>query len=269
MARQNELRSLMALGSILLVASCAEPPAEDPPPAEEVATTSRIEGSCGQVYGADVCTWATLDGDRIVEFGATIPMASVEGADPEAPFLWPPAVAATVAMPEIVRERYGVTDLKVYWESHGHPPGPYLIPHFDYHFYVKAADEIDAIDCSDTSKPTALPAGYALPDIEIPELGNLVGLCVPEMGMHALLESEMESEETFDGTMVIGYYATEHIFFEPMVSKDLMMAGQSFTLPMPEVPNTGPGVVLPTRFEAVYEPETSAYQFVFSGLPST
>lgn len=257
-------RTFALVSSLAILAACASD--QDEPPAEETPVVSLVEGSCGNVHEASVCSWARLEGDRITEVGATVPLASIEGADPEAPFLWPPVEAATIAMPPVVQERLGIQDLKIYWESHGHPPGPYMVPHFDYHFYVRPAAEINAIDCSDASKPDEIPTGYDLPDIDIPELGNLIGLCVPEMGMHALLASEMESEEPFDGTMVIGYYAGEPIFFEPMVSHELLMTQESFTLDMPGIPNVPPGVVMPTRFEAVYDEAASAYEFVFSGF---
>ena len=144
-----------------------------------------------------------------------------------------------------------------------------MIPHFDYHFYVIPAAEVAAIDCADDTKPDAPPAGYVLPDIDIPEVGTLISFCVQGMGMHALLQSEMESEEPFSGTMVIGYYAGNPIFFEPMIPQDRLMLQESFSLDMPAVAGTGPEVVLPTRFEAVYDEAASAYEFVFSGFPTS
>ncbi len=33
----------------------------------------------------------------------------------------------------------------------------------------------------------------------------LVGLCVPKMGMHALLDSEIDRTDMFRGSMVLGY----------------------------------------------------------------
>jgi hypothetical protein len=253
--------------------ACADaPPADtesaEAEPAEAAPEMAMVDGDCGDVHGTDVCSWAKLEGERVAEFGINVPLASIADADPEAPFVWPPALGAAVAMPDVVQEQLGVHDVTVYWESHGHPPGPYLIPHFDFHFYIVPAAEVAAIDCADETKPDAPPAGYALPDIEIPEIGNLVGLCVPAMGMHALLESEMASEESFTGTMVIGYYAGNPIFFEPMIPQDRLMLEESFSLDMPEVAGTGPGVVLPTEFEAVYDESTLSYTFVFSGLPT-
>jgi LysR family transcriptional activator of nhaA len=47
------------------------------------------------------------------------------------------------------------------------------------------------------------------------------------------------------------------------------MVLESFSLDMPTVVGTRPGVVLPTRFEAVYNDATSAYEFVFSGFSTS
>ena len=246
---------------MILVAGCAA----DAPEAE-VATVSFVEGECGDVYGADICTWAEVEGDRVVSLGANIPMASVENAPPEMEMVWPPLDAGTLAMPAVVQDQTGVQSLKIYWEAHGHPPGPYLVPHFDFHFYTIGAEETDAIDCSDESKPASPPAGYALPDVDIPEIGHLVGLCVPAMGMHALLQEELEGEDPFSGTMVIGYYADESIFFEPMITKDLLMERATFSLDMPMVPGVEDGVTIPAHFEAEFDAASDSYRFVFTEL---
>jgi len=254
---------------LFLASACADAP--DAEPSDETTAAAAVEvvdGSCGDVYGSQVCTWAKVDGEHIVEIGATVPLAVAQNAPADQEMTWPPTVAALIPMPEVVQQHLGVHDLKIYWEAHGHPPGPYLVPHFDFHFYTAPAAQIDAIDCASTTKPAEVPAGYALPDIDIPELGNLIGLCVPEMGMHALLETEMASSETFSGTMVVGYYEGEPIFFEPMITQDLLMGEATFPLDMPAIPGLPDGVTVPTRFEAVYDESASAYQFVFSGFPS-
>jgi len=237
------------------------------PDADE-APVSVVEGACGDVHGAEVCTWAEVEADRVVRFGANVPIASVENAPAEAEMTWPPTVAASIPLPAMAQDQLGVQSVKIYWEAHGHPPGPYLVPHFDFHFYTITPDETDAIDCSNLTKPATPPTGYALPDVEIPDIGMLVGLCVPMMGMHALLQTEIESEDTFKGTMVIGYYEEQPIFYEPMITKELLMERQTFSLDFPSVPGDQPGVTLPTRFEAEYDEAASAYRFVFSGFGS-
>ena len=172
-------------------------------------------------------------------------------------------------MPEPVRQQGGLTQLTMYWEAGGHPPGAYMTPHFDFHFYTVAPSERAAMDCKDLSKPATLPAAYGLPDIPLPpEMARmmgvpaLIGLCVPQMGMHALLASEIERKDAFSGSMVIGYYKGKPIFIEPMVSKAMLMEKKSFDLPIPDVP--GLAGAHPTKFHAEYDATQQAYRFTFS-----
>ena len=248
------MHSTGAMSAIVLLAGCAAAPG-----------TRTVEGECADAYGANVCSWATLDdAGGVIEFGATVGLATAEGAPHDMEMAWPPVASAIVRMPAELIAATGIDHLTVYWEPHGHPPGAYLTPHFDFHFYNLSIGAREAIDCADLTKPAAIPADYGLVDIEIPDLGMLVGLCVPEMGMHALLASELESDEIFDGTMVIGYYQGAPIFFEPMIARDLLVRRQSFELPMPVVSGLPEGVRYPQRFRAEYDAETDAYRFIFS-----
>ena len=171
-----------------------------------------VQGACGDVFKAQMCTWAKVSGNTLVEAGALIPLASVENAPAEVPMVWPPVPETTIDMPDVVRRQTSLTQFAVDWEANGHPPATFMTPHFDFHFYTIGPDEVAAIDCKDESKPATLPAAYALPDIPLPPdmagmmgVPVLVGTCVPKMGMHAMVAAELERSEAFDGTMVIGY----------------------------------------------------------------
>jgi hypothetical protein len=82
--------------------------------------------------------------------------------------------------------------------------------------------------------------------------------------MHSLLASELERQETFGGTMVVGYYRARPIFIEPMVSRAMLLQKNSFDLPIPAIP--GMSGAHPTTFHAEYDAAQSAYRFVFSGF---
>jgi len=168
-------------------------------------------------------------------------------------------------MPAEVTAATGVDHFTFYWEPHGHPPGAYLTPHFDFHFYGIDQPAREAIDCVDTTKPATLATGYGLPDVEIPGLGMLTGLCVPAMGMHSAPAADLASEVAFDGTMVIGYALGNPIFFEPMIARHLLTRRQSFDLPMPAVPGLPEGLRYPQQFRAEYDAAADAYRFTFSG----
>ncbi len=141
-----------------------------------------------------------------------------------------------------------------------------LTPHFDFHFYVISDSATAAIDCSNTAKPQTIPASYTLPDVDIPKLGMLTGLCVPKMGMHALPTEFATGTAPFTGTMVFGYYAQRPIFYEPMISRAMLQEHRSFTLPVPPEGDLPKGVQYPTKFEAVYDSTTPGYRFIFSGF---
>ena len=67
--------------------------------------------------------------------------------------VWPPKAVASLDMPDAARQQSGLTELTVYWEAGGHPPGAFMTPHFDFHFYTVAPAELAAMDCKDVSKP--------------------------------------------------------------------------------------------------------------------
>jgi hypothetical protein len=213
--------------------------------------------------------WGELSGNTLVAFGATVPVGSVENAPGDAPMVWPPVAAAAIPLPEAVSSATGFAALNIFWEAYGHPPGPYLVPHFDFHFYHIPTADIDAIDCADLSKPARLPTEYELPDVDIPEIGNLIGLCVPQMGMHALPATEMRAATEFQKTMVVGYYRQQPIFVEPMITRATLLERRSFALDVPDVPNRPAHVRYPMRFRADYDSNAQAYRFVFSELTGT
>ena len=232
---------------------------------ESAPQSTMVDGDCADFYGGDVCSWAMLDGEgNVSEFGVTVPLAAIDNVPDDMELAWPPVVGAVVAMPPQVHSAMGVDHATLYWEPHGHPPGPYLTPHFDFHFYNVSSATREAIDCVETTKPAELPAGYTMIDMEIPGIGMLEGLCVPAMGMHAVLASELESESVFDGTMIIGYDRGAPLFFEPMISRELLSRRQTFDLPMPAVSGLPEGVRYPQGYTAEYDAEADAYRFTFS-----
>ncbi|HSM60320.1 MAG TPA: hypothetical protein VK849_05960 [Longimicrobiales bacterium] len=234
-----------------------------PAAAQDGGSSSR---SCGTVMGSEVCTWVETSGDAVVELGASIPMALIEGVPADAPMVWPPAALASIALPAGARAALGLSHLTINWEAHGHPPAPFMAPHFDFHVYSVSQEDVHAVDCSDASKPARLPARYELPDIDVPGMGTLVGLCVPDMGMHAMPAEDVAATGAFEASMVVGYYQGKPIFFEPMVSQAMLMKKADFTLPMPEVGDLPAGVRYPGHFHAEYDAEGRQYRLIFRGF---
>jgi hypothetical protein len=229
-----------------------------------------VNGECADAYQARVCTWARMQGQQVVEAGVMLPVAAIENAPMgEGQMVWPPVPTAVLALPESAHQQSGFTQFTMFWDPMGHPPATYMTPHFDFHFYSIPAGEVSSIDCLDTAKPAALPAGYALPDEPLPPpmvqltgVSTLVGICVPRMGMHSLSTAESESKATFRGSMVIGYYHGKPIFIEPMLSRALLLEKRSFDLAVPSIP--GMEGNYPRRFHAEYDPQANTYRFAFS-----
>ena len=223
-----------------------------------------VQGECKPYNGADICAWHTMSGDRLVAFGATIPVKVAENAPADMPMTWPPKAEVIIRFDSMVTAATGFDNFNVFWEPHGHPPGPYLTPHFDIHFNTVSVADVAKIDCADSTKPSVLPAGYELPDVVIPGIGTLVGICAPGMGMHALPGAELRSTTLFEKTMLVGYYHRTPIFMEPMITRATLLARRSFSLPVPGVAGEPDRVKLPSTFEARYDSTARAYQFTFS-----
>jgi hypothetical protein len=223
-----------------------------------------VQGECRPLNGADVCVWGETSGATLLAFGATVPVAFAENAPADAPMVWPPVEAATIPLPDVVKSATGFDNLKIYWEAHGHPPTPFMVPHFDFHFYDIASAEVSAIDCADSTKPGQLPTGYVMPDMNLPQIGNLIGLCVPKMGMHSLPGAEMNGATPFEKTMVVGYYHGRPIFVEPMISRATLLGRRGFSVDVPQVPARPASGHYPLKFRADYDSTAKAYRFVFS-----
>lgn len=249
---------IMALALLVpFAAACQQP--------EAAPTEVR---NCMDLLGAEVCTWAVLHDGAVTQVGLDLPLSVVEAVPADAPMTWPPQPLANLAFPDEAVAATGLTYAGIYWESHGHPPGPFLTPHFDLHFYSVGQEAVQAMDCMDESKPAGLPEGYELPDLTIPELGTLVGTCVPSMGMHAIPAADLEQTGLFEATMIVGYYGGSPIFIEPMIAQDFLLQRADFSLDVPSVEGVAEGVSLPGAFQAEYEEEQDSYRFVFSGFGS-
>lgn len=218
--------------------------------------------SCSSLYGARVCTSYQMQSGKITALTLRVPVAMVEKAPADAPMVWPPKPDLTVPFAAEVQKQTGFTYATIYWNPHGHGPAVYAVPHFDFHFYFAPQREIEAVDCKNPLKPKSLPADYAMGDVDVPGLGKLVGSCIPDMGMHAMPAADL-TRKAWKGSMIVGYYGGEPIFFEPMLTSALLLEKRSFSLPVPQDVASAPHVRYPRRFRAVYLAKQKAYDFTF------
>lgn len=112
------------------------------------------------------------------------------------------------------------------WNPHGHEPGFYELPHFDFHFYM--ISEAERMEISPSSpKMDQLPPKEFWPQGFVPTAGG-----VPQMGKHWVDPSspEISGGKTFTHTMIYGSYAGKFIFVEPMITRAFLLSGQQVSL---------------------------------------
>jgi hypothetical protein len=152
-------------------------------------------------------------------------------------------VEYTVPLP---RKAAGLTPfdhLTMNWNPHGHPgpeegpEGLYMVPHFDFHFYMSTEAERLAIPPYevDSSKFKIAPAAGYLP-------ANYMHFAagVPQMGSHCLDVTSPElSGAPFTQTFIYGAYNGKVTFYEPMITGEFVKNNPSFQRAIPQ----------PTKFQ--------------------
>jgi hypothetical protein len=126
--------------------------------------------------------------------------------------------------------------ISVNWNPAGHHNTPYVQPHFDFHFNTVERGRVEAIapgrcgelvDCGDFKRATR-----PVPDSYLPSVYIVVGAVVPRLGNH-LLDSqspELKDSLPFTSTFIYGAYEGELIFWEPMITLDVLQKTQDACL---------------------------------------
>jgi hypothetical protein len=217
--------------------------------------TTRVEGKSGSLFDGTAKSYATVDDETgaVVTVGFVVPVKAFSSAPAGAPF----QDDLVLEMPKVARDQTILNHVRVNWLADGHGPSPYGEPHFDMHFQRGTIDEVDVIDCkADKRLPpaTALPEGYGAPE-----------LCVNAMGMHSWPKADKGS--TWTGSIIMGYWATQVSFIEPMISKAKLLEKATFELPIGKPQSTGGAKTLyPRRLTARYEASDDTYSFEFGDL---
>ena len=113
----------------------------------------------------------------------------------------------------------------VNWNPQGHPPipGPYLVPQFDFHFYMISSGERLLISPA-SPKMDAIPPPALWPTNYIPTDGG-----EPQMGKHWINPSgspEICCGKPFKYTLIHGSYDAKFIFIEPMITRAFLMGNE-------------------------------------------
>src|ERR1044072_3554752 len=106
-------------------------------------SVSETKGACADIHKSQVCTWAQMQGETLLEVGARVPTESTKKAPADTTMVWPPVPVATLDIPEVAREKSGMTNVTMFWEATGHPTGAFFTPHFDFHFNSISSAELN------------------------------------------------------------------------------------------------------------------------------
>jgi len=128
---------------------------------------------------------------------------------------------------------------KINWNPEGHPPAPWLPPHFDLHFYQIPVAAVDAIrvgncgifiDCEDYERAIKpVPAKYVHPEhvsvqAAVGRMGDhLIDTLTPEFG---------NPPQPFTHTWIFGAYDGGIIFHEVMATLSFMALGPDVCAPI-------------------------------------
>lgn len=135
------------------------------------------------------------------------------------------------------------------WNPQGHPPAPYMLPHFDFHFYrISLADQmaIPPYTPSTAALFDNYPAPGYMPPTYIPTPGG-----VPQMGKHWVDVTSPELHgATFTKTFIIGTYNGKVTFYEPMITMAYLQSVTSSTTAIPQPSLFSPtGTYYPTSYK--------------------
>jgi hypothetical protein len=228
---------------------------------------STLRGQETPLFGGTLSSYAKLDAQgRVVEAGIIVPLAALEAAPLDhaghAGGMTEFKADAVVDFPSEVQTATYLNHLGLFWNPAGHEPlGRYGVPHWDFHFFTLPSDEAAAIDCSDPDQGdlTLVSEGWTAPE----------PFCVPLMGFHSLPATEFAAsgelqEGFFEKVMIGGHYGGEFIFIEPMLTQELLLQRQDFSLPVPRPKELGRRTLYPGSFDARYDAATDSYALVFS-----
>lgn len=190
-------------------------------------------------------SWAKYDDAMMLtELGVTIPMLIIENLAESG--------SASLPFPELAQAQSGFRSFGFDYLLEGHGPQPYLMPHFDLHFYAIEEQSRESIDCENEPMPESerIPAPYLIPGTGLEPEGS----CVPKMGVHAVHldspELALENPATFTETLILGYHAGEMVFVEPMASQAFLRGKMDWDFVFPAPNELGNAIKkYPIRFE--------------------
>lgn len=162
----------------------------------------------------------------------------------------------------------------VNWNAEGHPPKPWSVPHFDFHFYIAGMNEIALIrvggcqifiNCDDLKRANIPVAQqYVAPD------HVNVGAAVSMMGNHLIDGRTPEladpPKREFTHTWIYGAYDGRITFYEPMITLAYFMSHPDSCTPIRQPKAWEKAGYYPTEYCIRYSKDSGSITVSLEGL---
>ena len=196
-------------------------------------------------------SWLTVDGQSVLKsIGVSLKAKALLNL-PDRP------VELTVKLPAGINTK-PFRHIVINWEVHGHQPVFYMVPHFDFHFYMISQEKRMKITCQNQDKIICMKP---VPTNQIPQDYMPSPEGVPYMGWHyADVTSPEFHGEAFLSTLIYGYYDGRMTFIEPMATLEYLKTRPQYSqaIKQPQVyPEPG---YYPMQYSVIYKPVNDVYE---------
>lgn len=208
---------LSCLAVAALATACKKDKDEDP----------ILKGNVSQLYDGKAFTWAKLKADGTPEqLAITITDAALKSVPVDGDHTGHQNHLVLSFHP---KHGTAFDHVQVDWNPAGHEGPMYMLPHFDFHYYLMTPAAVDGIveGPAMNNQPAAdyVPAGHIAP---VPG--------VPKMGLHWLdpTSPELGGGQVFTQTFIYGSYDGKINFLEPMITKAFLDTTTTFSRAIPQ-----------------------------------
>jgi hypothetical protein len=165
--------------------------------------------------------------------GVVLTTSALDGL-PSTDAMWDLPLPSGIAVPPY-------DHITINWNAQGHPPQVYGLPHFDFHFYTISS----AVQASIQGGPDTTTVSAA--DVPRDYVSGVVA--VPDMGVHWVDTTAAEFHgQTFDRTMIFGFYHGSMVFLEPMITRTYLSANPTASAAVKQPQVFAKAGYYPTRY---------------------
>jgi hypothetical protein len=233
------------LAGVIAAAPACRSDTTSPPPAAE------LDGTPVSVGNGTAYTYVINRASGAPSLGVAVSPSALDGL-PSSDTSW------TLALPP-AGSVAPFDHVTLDWNAHGHPPAPYMQPHFDVHFYMITSAAQAAIQGG--ADTVTVPPAYVPPDY-------VSGVeSVPDMGVHWIDTTGAELHgQPFDRTFIYGYSRGSLAFFEPMVTRAFLASKPTVSAAIKQPASFARSGRYPTRFRVYTDAATNTVRVELDSL---